>query len=220
MEEFEGSSFASFNEFFIRRFKSGSRPFVSAPGEMPAFAEGRYLAFDKTSKKQTLLIKGIRLSPASLLGDCEKAKAFVGGPLLIARLCPTDYHRFHFPDEGVGFDDYRIAGKLHSVNPVALYYKEDILATNERQVSLLQTRNFGRLAYVEVGALCVGKIVQSHVSGKSFIRGEEKGYFLFGGSTVVLMGEPGAWKPDEDLLKQTARGMETLLKLGTRIASR
>ena len=99
-------------------------------------------------------------------------------------------------------------------------FKKDILITNERHVSILQTKNFGRLAYVEVGAICVGKIVQSHPPEKPFQRGEEKGYFLFGGSTVILLGEPGAWSPDSDLLEQTSRGLETLVRLGEKIAQR
>jgi phosphatidylserine decarboxylase len=95
--------------------------------------------------------------------------------------------------------------------------KGDILETNERVISFLQSKNFGLLAYIEVGAVFVGKIVQSH-SEKIFKRGDEKGYFLFGGSTVILIGEKGKWVPDQDLLDQTAQGIETWCKVGTAIA--
>src|SRR5690606_20840382 len=100
-----------------------------------------------------------------------------------------------------------------------LAYRSDILATNERQVSILSTRHFGRLAYVEVGAACVGRIVQTASPDQRFFRGNEKGFFLFGGSTVIVMGEAGAWRPDADLLEQTALKRETFIKLGEKIGS-
>ena len=217
MQEFEEKNFSSFNDFFIRKFRGGARPFTQKSGELPAFAEARYLAFEKVRDEQTFPVKGRGLSAEFLLGSADKAKPFIGGPLLLARLCPVDYHRFHYPDEGETLDQYSISGALHSVNPLALRHKYDIFITNERQVSLLRTPHFGLLAYIEVGALCVGKIVQTHSSEK-FSRGEEKGYFLFGGSTVIVMGEPGAWVPDSDILQQTAQGRETLVRLGDRVA--
>lgn len=220
MHEYEDQSFRSFNEFFIRRFKPGMRPFAQEPSVLPAFCEARYFAFEKTGGDESFPIKGALLTARELLGDADRGRPFAGGPLLLARLCPTDYHRFHFPDDGRILEQARIAGPLHSVNPLALAFKPDILMTNERQVSILETRNLGLLAYVEVGATCVGKIVQTHPLEKPFRRGDEKGYFLFGGSTVVVMGEPGAWKPDADLLKHTRNGRETWLKLGEGIARR
>jgi phosphatidylserine decarboxylase len=130
----------------------------------------------------------------------------------------VDYHRFHFPDDGEVLDEYRIAGRLHSVNPFALRARSDILATNDRHVSILDTSNFGRLAMVEVGAMNVGKIVQTHPTGAPFHRGDEKGYFCFGGSTILLFGEAGGWVPSTDLLEQTALERETLVRLGDEVA--
>ncbi len=138
--------------------------------------------------------------------------------MLIARLCPVDYHRFHYPDAGRVEKLYRIPGRFHSVNPVALQFKQDTFATNERVVSVLNTNYFGKLAYIEVGAICVGKIVQTHNIAEGFKRGQEKGYFLFGASTVVLMGEPGAWTPAADILENTQKKLETLVKLGDEVA--
>src|SRR5262249_53104509 len=109
-------------------------------------------------------------------------------------------------------------GLLHSVNPLALQRKPDLFLANERQVSLLDTENFGLLAFVEVGALCVGKIVQTHSPDQPFQRGEEKGYFLFGASTVIVYGEPGAWTPEADLLEHTKAGREVLVELGQPVA--
>ncbi len=219
MEEFEKQTYQNFNEFFIRKFKPEARTFTAISQEFPAFCEARYLAYEQVHETQTFPVKGQYLSPAALLGDVTRARPFEGGPLLLARLCPTDYHRFHFPDEGRILETYSIPGSLQSVNPLALKYKNEIFVTNERQVSIIETKNFGKLAYIEVGALCVGKIVQTHTAS-SFKRGEEKGYFLFGGSTVIVLGEKGMWKPDADLLQKTQQNQETLVQLGERIGSR
>jgi len=225
MEEFEPGPFRSFNEFFIRRFKPGARQFVTNAASLPAFCEARYLAWDRVLSGQTFPVKGASLSPSVLLGEDERpsgrgwAHRFAGGPLVIARLCPTDYHRFHFPDSGNTVSYYTVPGKLHSVNPTALRLNSDIFWTNERQVSILETEQFGTLAYIEVGALCVGRIVQSHPARKPFRRGDEKGYFLFGASTVILLGEPGRWTPDQDILERTSRQMETFVRLGEKIGS-
>lgn len=220
MEEYEETRYRSFNDFFIRRFKPGMRPFTTKPDEMAAFAEARYFAVERLDPAERVAVKGIALSAAELLGDAGLAAPFATGPAFIARLCPVDYHRFHFPDSGRIARIAHRKGPLHSVNPLALQYKPDILVTNERQISILDTDHFGRLAYVEVGATMVGKIVQTHPETAPFKRGGEKGYFLFGGSTVVVLGEPGAWTPDADLLEQSRQGRETLVRLGERIAGK
>ena len=211
-------SYATFNEFFIRKFKIGQRPFINQSTEMPAFAEARYVGFESVSPSTTFPVKGKHLTAQGILANPEISKIFEGGPLMVARLCPVDYHRYHYPDSGKILEHYMVDGKYDSVNPLALQLKSEILIDNQRQVSILQTENFGRIAYVEVGAICVGKIVQSHPWNKPFMRGEEKGYFLFGGSTVVILGEKGAWKPAEDIIKNTADGIETYVKLGDLVA--
>lgn len=220
MEEFESGPFASFNGFFVRKFRDGVRQFVATPRLLPAFAEGRYAAFERVKIEDVFPVKGKALSAREILGGEESAKEFLGGPMLIARLCPTDYHRFHFPDSGRVLSQKRLPGRLHSVNPLALAFKDDIFSTNERQVSILETESFGRLAYVEVGALCVGKIIQTHPAHQPFLRGDEKGYFLFGASTVIVLGQPGIWRPDRDLLEQTARKRESLVRLGEGVAEK
>ncbi len=222
MQDYVDTGFRSFNDFFIRPFQPGLRPFTQEAGRMPAFAEARYFAYDKVLPDQAFPVKGQHLSAAELLGRPGQkwVEEFEGGPLLLARLCPTDYHRFHFPDSGTTLEQYRVPGRLHSVNPLALKYKGEIFGTNERQVSILDTENFGKLAYIEVGAMCVGLIVQTHSSSGAFARGAEKGYFLFGASTVIVLGQPGKWIPDRDLLDQTARQKESLVRLGDGVAGR
>jgi phosphatidylserine decarboxylase len=220
MSEYEDRSFTTFNDFFARKFRPGQRVFEKSTKRMPAFCEARYFGYERVTPAMRIPVKGEYLSSEGLLGNSELAKTFHDGPLLLARLCPTDYHRFHFPDECRIIDQYVLSGNLHSVNPAALRYRGDIFITNERQVSILQTSQFGKLAYIEVGALCVGKIVQSYeISREHHQRGEEKGYFLFGASTVIVIGEAGLWKPDADLLAQTQKGIETYVKLGSPIAT-
>jgi phosphatidylserine decarboxylase len=217
MAEYEPGPFPTFNDFFVRRFRAEARPWASEADQMPAFAEARYFAWAAITDAQTFPVKGRDLSSTALLGNAELARDFTGGPLLLARLCPVDYHRFHYPDDGRTLETYRARGAFHSVNPIALATKSDVLATNERQVTLLETRNFGKLAYIEVGAMCVGKIIQSHTA-PAFARGDEKGYFLFGGSTVIVLGQPGRWEPDPELLRKTEERRETLVRLGQPVA--
>jgi phosphatidylserine decarboxylase len=216
-EDWLAQDYASFNDFFIRQFKPGLRPFPADAAEMGAPAEARYLAYLDSSAAQSVPVKGLNLDPLAILENTPGKERFRGGPVLLARLCPVDYHRFHFPDSGRVTHTHREHGKLHSVNPAALRRDPALFLRNEREISVLETENFGALAYVEVGALCVGKIVQSY-QGERFGRGQEKGYFLFGGSTVIIYGERGAWVPTDDLLRHTAEGFETLVELGSPVA--
>ncbi|MCF8057887.1 MAG: phosphatidylserine decarboxylase [Bacteriovoracaceae bacterium] len=216
----ESDPYRSFNSFFIRRFRDGSRPFEANKALMPAFSEARYFGYESLDATKTIPVKGDLWGGKALLAHEKWGGVFQDGPCLLARLCPVDYHRFHFPDDGKILDHYRVPGVLHSVNPLALKSNPNIFSVNERQVTILETVNFGKLAYVEVGAICVGKIVQSRPMVGAFKRGEEKGYFLFGGSTVIVLGEPGKWKPDEVVIENTNKGIEVYQKLGTRIAEK
>jgi len=219
MSDYEVEDWQSFNHFFARRFKNGARTFCNTTWEFPAVAEGRFLAFDKVDATTNYPVKGIYLRPREILGSGDQAEAFIGGPLVIARLCPTDYHRYHYPDSGRHIGMHDIPGSLHSVNPMALAKKHDIFGTNHRRVSYLTTTNFGRLAYVEVGAMGVGKIVQTHDESENFRRGDEKGHFAYGGSTILIFGQPGYWHPDADLVERSREGRETFVKLGEKIAT-
>lgn len=210
--------YSSFNNFFIRRFKEGVRPIESDSTLMPAFCEARYFGYDSLDENVSIPVKGKYWKAGPLLNNQKWSEVFNDGPCLLARLCPVDYHRFHFPDDGEILDFYDVPGVLHSVNPLALKNIPEVFMENERRVTILDTKNFGKLAYVEVGAICVGKIIQSREMTGGFQRGEEKGYFLFGGSTVILLGEKGKWVPDDVLIENTNKGIEVYQKLGSRIA--
>ena len=211
----EADPYGSFNEFFIRRFKEKAREFITGP-HPSAFAEGRYMGYEALSDSIHLPVKGAFLRPIDLLGRKKWAFLFEGGPVLMARLCPVDYHRFHFLDDGRFLDSYRMAGRLHSVNPQALDRYGHVFFTNERAVSILETIHLGKVAMVEVGAICVGRIILTKEEGP-FRRGEEKGYFLFGGSSVIVMGQKGRWTPSADILENTKDGLETFVRLGDQV---
>jgi phosphatidylserine decarboxylase len=223
MEDYEPQAFKSFNEFFIRKFKKEKRPFDSNPGVFCAGAEARYLAFENISANTRVKVKGIELSISELFGHNDEAKKlgqeFDGGTVIIARLCPVDYHRYHFPCDGEVIRQYRVEGVLHSVNPVALSVKPEIFLINERQVCIFRNSLFGEVAMIEVGALGVGKIVQSYQDQK-FVKGDEKGYFLFGGSTVIWVLKKGAITLAQDLLSNSSSSseiLETWIPLGDKL---
>ena len=149
--------------------------------------------------------------------EADVLKRF-GGPVITVRLAPVDYHHVHYPDTGKTLEQDRLGRRNWTVNWHALQAKEDILFENERQVNILETRNFGRLGFVEIGALTVGRIVQVHPLDAPYNRGDEKSVFRFGGSSIVLFGQPGAWRPSDDLLRNTSENIETFVRLGDGVA--
>ena len=204
--------YSTFNQFFTRRVTDTARPFAQEK-QFPAPCDARYFAYESLDDEVSVPVKGAYFKASALLNHEEWAPIFEAGPGFIARLCPVDYHRFHFPDQGRVLDSWRISGVLHSVNPWALAFRDDIFMINEREVTILETEHFGKLAYIEVGATCVGKIKQTYQQD-TFERGDEKGMFLFGGSTVIVIGERGRWHVDPRILEHTQNGVETYLKMG------
>lgn len=217
MNEYESGPFRSFNDFFIRKFKEGKRAISPA---LSAFSEARYLAYESVNDAESIYIKGSEYNLTQLLGSETLARTFSNASLWIARLCPVDYHRFHYPVDCKVIQSNRIPGRLHSVNPVAMRAIPNLIQENERWLSILETPEGARLAYLEVGALMVGKIVQTHCEiGQSYKNGQEKGYFLFGASTVVLLAEKGSFIPSPDILEQSKKGFETRVLLGENIGT-
>jgi phosphatidylserine decarboxylase len=168
MSEFEPVKYRSFAEFFDRRFRPGARKFPSAADEMGAFAEARYIAWERLAAEQRFPVKGHSLSAEHILGNAQRARPFIGGAVLLVRLAPVDYHRVHYCDDGTTLDHERLGHRLWTVNQHALKNKQDILFSNERNINILDTRHFGRLAFVEIGALSVGRIVQTHPPRRAF----------------------------------------------------
>ena len=219
MSEYPKTEYDSFNSFFTREIIPEKRPgrLSSDPQVLISPADSRLTVYE-VSDGLTFRIKGGDYSLASLLGSESLARSFGGGYVMVFRLSVDDYHRYCFFDGGsLGYTRH-IEGKYYTVQQLALnavdFYKE-----NTREVSILDTDNFGRAAYVEVGATFVGRI--SNRKGISrFECGEEKGMFEFGGSTVVVVLEKGRAVIDEDILRNSSLGFETRVKIGERVGKK
>lgn len=167
------------------------------------------------TEKCRLTLKHTDYTVASLLKNKQLAEQFAGGYALVFRLTVDDYHRYSYVADGTKGKNVFIPGVLHTVNPIANDYYP-IYKENSREYTILHTKAFGDMIQMEVGALLVGKIVNHHGASEIF-RGQEKGYFQFGGSTVVLLVKADAVEIDEDILENSAAGIETVVKLGEKI---
>jgi phosphatidylserine decarboxylase len=221
VDEFAKSpfSFKSFNEFFYRALKPAARPI--GPGDTVAVmpADGRHLAFQNVAVADGFYAKGQRFDLRSLLGDEVLAREFAGGAMLISRLCPVDYHRFHFPISGTPGESRLINGWLYSVSPIALRRNLACLWENKRMVTVVESSQFGRVAMVEIGATMVGSILQTYLAGRAVAKGEEKGLFKFGGSCVVTLFQTGRIQLDADLTEQSANQIEVYARMGERLGA-
>lgn len=207
-------SFKSFNEFFYRALKPGARPIAPGDGVAVLPADGRHLAFQNVDATEGFYAKGQRFDLKSFLGTEELAREFAGGSLLISRLCPVDYHRFHFPVAGTPGEPRLINGWLYSVSPIALRQNLAYLWENKRMITLVESPVFGKVAVCEIGATMVGTIQQLFVPGRAVPKGEEKGLFKFGGSCVVTIFQPDKIKFDADLVTHSAAGLEVYARMG------
>ncbi len=216
VDEFAKSAFdyKTFNEFFYRALKPEARPI--APGDDVAVlpADGRHLVFPDVAQAGGFYVKGATFSLSELLGDMALTAKFAGGAMVISRLCPVDYHRFHFPAAGVPGEPRLINGWLYSVSPIALRRNVRYLVENKREVTLLESERFGTVAVIEVGATNVGSILQSYIAGRPVAKGDEKGMFAFGGSCVITLFQRGRITFDADLVAQSAQHVETYALMG------
>ncbi len=214
------NGFASFNDFFCRRLKPGQRPFVPDQTILCSPADCRLTVWPKLKDDTCIPVKGARFTVAELLGGtgADLADSFSYGSLCVCRLCPADYHRYHYPADGHETRRWRLGDTWHSVNPLALSRNIQVFTTNVREVSILDLDAFGQTAFIEVGAFGVAAITQTHPS-PTFRKGDEKGFFSFGGSTIIMLFQPGRVRFDHDLAEVSSQGMETLVKAGEPIAT-
>ncbi|HVT73576.1 MAG TPA: archaetidylserine decarboxylase [Lacunisphaera sp.] len=210
-------SFKTFNEFFYRALKPGARPIVATEHAAVLPADGRHLAIPAIDAAAGFYAKGQRFDLNSFLGDEALAHEFAGGAMVISRLCPVDYHRFHFPVAGTPGEARLVNGWLYSVSPIALRRKLGYLWENKRMITTIDSPRFGKVLMVEIGATMVGSIVQTYVPGRAVAKGEEKGLFKFGGSCVVTLFRPGSIRFDADLLEYSAEGVEVYAKMGEQL---
>lgn len=211
------SGIRSYNDFFTRRVKPGKRPVDMNPEHLISPCDSKLSAY-KISEDSIFRIKGSDYRLTDLLRSDKLARKYNGGTCLIFRLEVDDYHRYCYIDGGSKGGNRYIPGELHTVNPIALEHY-NIYKRNCREYTVLRTENFGDVTQIEVGAMLVGKIANHHGT-HTFRRGEEKGMFLFGGSTIVLLIENGYADIDRDIIVNTAAGYETVVKYGEKIGIR
>lgn len=212
-------SFKTFNEFFYRKLKPGSRPAENPdePGTAVSAADCRLTAFSSVDMATRLWIKGRQFSIERLLGDAypEDYKLFTdNATVLIFRLAPQDYHRVHSPVDGIMGEPKHIGGQYYTVNPMAVRSSLDVFGENVRTVFPIESMEFGRVMIIMIGAMMVGSCVVTRKPGEQVRRAEELGYFQFGGSTVVALFEQGKMIPDSDIAANSSVKIETLVKVG------
>lgn len=204
--------FPSFNAFFTRqRLRVDDQ---TAEGELPAVADSKLTVLPISPAAQ-FTIKGVPYTVEELLQDAALAEKYNGGWCMIFRLAPDDYHRYSYPDSGTQEPPVRIPGVLHTVNPIAA--ELGVYRRNTRQYNVLHTERFGDMVQMEVGALLVGKIRNHKEQIASFKKLEEKGYFEYGGSTVILLVQKNRLAVDEDILEHSCKGIESKVRLGEKI---
>lgn len=214
--DFEERRFKSFNDFFTRRLKSGKREFLSEPSALISPCDGLLTVYDIDSALR-FKVKNSIYGIESLLNNASLASEFSGGQCLVFRLTPSHYHRFHYFDNGETKDTAAIKGVLHTVRPVAVE-SVPVYTRNSREIAVLQTENFGNAVMVEVGAMMVGKIINRHQ--KLFCRGDEKGFFEFGGSTIILLLKKNAAKILPEISIASRAGEEFPVLAGQKIGSK
>lgn len=213
------SSFHSFNDFFIRRLKPEARPIASGENEAMIPADGRYYFYPSIASANGFSVKGQFFSLEKLLQNEVLANEYKEGSMVMARLCPSDYHRFHFPCEGIPGPTTVINGTLYSVNPLAIQRNIEIFSENKRTVCEFRSSFFGPILYLAIGATNVGSIKETHSCGVLQSKGAEKGYFEFGGSALILLFKRGTILFDSDLIQATQDGMEIRCLMGQRMGT-
>jgi phosphatidylserine decarboxylase len=211
--------YKTFNEFFYRKLKPEARPIAPDPNAAAFPADARHLGFGNISKIEGIFVKGAVFDLATLLQDDSLAKRYREGAIVLSRLCPVDYHRFHFPVGGIAGAPRQINGPLYSVNPIALKQNIRIFSSNKRAITEIECREFGKVLMLEIGATCVGSFEYTYQPGR-IEKGAEKGYFKFGGSSTITIFEPNRIQLASDLLEKSKQGMELYARIGDVMGTR
>lgn len=211
LAEYESDNFKCFNDCFSRKIKEGKRPFSDKRGDLCSPCDSLLSAY-RIENGTVLAIKQSRYTVESLLKDKELAERYKDGTCLVLRLCVHHYHRYAYFDNGTKGENVFIKGKLHTVRPIAMEHYP-VFVENCREYTVIDTENFGTAVQMEVGAMLVGKI-KNHHGAKKVCRGEEKGTFLYGGSTIVLLFEKDKVYISKELFEKTDDGVETPVKMG------
>lgn len=213
-------NFRSFNDFFIRKLKKEARPIDCAENSLILPCDGRFLVFPKIKSFCSYSIKREKFSLKEFLRDERLAEKYEDGCMLLARLAPRDYHRFHFPCDCLPKEAKLINGYLYSVSPIALRRNIKILQENKRMITVLSTQQFSDILYIEIGATNVGSIKQTFFPNTKYRKGEEKGYFSLGGSSIVLLFEKNKIVFNQDLIRYSSKKIETRAFFGETFAGK
>ncbi|KNY27876.1 phosphatidylserine decarboxylase [Pseudobacteroides cellulosolvens] len=216
MAQYQKREYKSFNDFFIRTIIPEKRPIPRDESILPSIADSK-LMYYKIEKDLSIKIKNSIYTVEELIQDRELAEEYSGGICLVFRLTVDDYHHYCYCDDGKMLFSKHISGRLHTVGPISAK-RHKVYCENSREYSVLDTKHFGKVVQMEVGGLLVGKIVNNLKA--SFKKGEEKGWFEMGGSTIVLLLKETAVNIDEDIVSNSAKGIETKVKYGERIGER
>ena len=217
MKEYKDVKYKSFNDFFAREIKKELRPFPDNPHDLAAPCDGKLMAYPITADS-VFYIKNSMYDVDEMLQDKILAGEFKNGVCLIFRLTPEDYHRYSYIDDGEITYHKKIKGVLHTVQPIS-QQRFDIYVQNSREYTLMQTVNFGKVIQMEVGALFVGRIT-NHMTGGTFKRGDEKGMFEFGGSSIVMLFQNNSITIDYAISKNTQQNKETRVQMGYKIGEK
>lgn len=217
MHEYEKCRYKSFNEFFTRKIKRGLRNFSENSADVCAPCDAKLTVYN-IDKDSEFMVKGTLYDMKSLTRSKKLAEYYKGGTLLVFRLSVEDYHRYAYIDAGKQKRNYKISGIFHTVQPLACgsvpVYKE-----NTREFSILDSKNFGKILMMEVGAMLVGRIINYNDEVHT-VRGQEKGRFEYGGSTVILAFSKGRVVIDENIVNNSRYGHETKVLMGSVIGKK
>lgn len=217
MEDYQSAEYVSFNDFFMREIKAEARPLSEDTQLLSAPCDGKVTVYP-IDEQSTFRVKHSEYTLSELFDSAELAKEWQGGSAVIFRLTPDDYHHYYFIDEGNICEQKKISGVFHTVQPIAVH-NAPVFSRNSRELTIIETENFGRIAQMEIGALMVGKIKNLPISEKCQ-RFEKKGWFEFGGSTVILLFQKDQVKIDPELWMNTENNLETRIKFGQVVGKR
>lgn len=209
--------FNSFNEFFIRELKDEAREIDMNENTLVSPADGKIFVYETLSEVNKFFLKGDEFTLKEFFKDGFLAEKYKDGVFMIVRLAPIDYHRYHFPADGFINKSRLIEGYYYSVSPHAIKKNFRIYCENKREYSTLKTEKFGDIIISEIAATMVGGIIQSYTPDTFIKKGDEKGYFYFGGSTVIMIFEKGKVAVDKDLILNSQNGIETKVYMGEKI---
>ncbi len=207
-------AYQSFNEFFYRKLKPHARPIIPGADAAVFPADGRHLGFPNIREAEGIFVKGAKFDLRKLCGDTKLSERYSRGSVVLSRLCPVDYHRYHFPVSGTPSKPTLIEGALYSVNPLALRRNIHYLTDNKRAYTEIDSPEFGKVLMFEVGATCVGSFEYTFRPGVPMQKGSEKGYFKFGGSETITLFEPDRIELASDLVENSRIGRELYARMG------